>query len=198
MPLPAQVSLGAFGGVNRSTLTGDGPDKTKYRNRRGSVFGIVAEFPVAADVAISLQPNLVQRGTGIAFKIEGEPEARDSLDLQLDYVSVPVLVKIFAAHRRTFVTGGVDVGFLTDATIFDGAGHEDVSHVMKTLDLAAVFGLGVAVIKRQPEITMELRYEQSFLNVANPESNPEGESLPPRFRSTGFQLLVGVMFAVGG
>ena len=196
-PLQAQVVLGAYGGLNRSTLNGDGPQNAKYQNRRGTVFGVVVDLPVAVDVAISVQPSLVQRGTGIAFEIQGEPEPRDSLDLQLDYLSIPVLLKIFAGHRRTFVTGGVDVGFLTSATMFDGAVHEDLSDVMKKVDIAAVFGLGVAVLKRQPEITLELRYTQSLLNIANPESNPEGESLPLRFRSTGLQLLVGVMFAVG-
>ena len=146
---------------------------------------------------IRMQPSLVQRGTGIAFEIKGEPEPRDSLDLRLDYLSIPVLLKIFAGHRRTFVTGGVDVGVLIDATMFDGADHEDLSDVMKNVDIAAIFGLGVVLVKRQPEMTVELRYTQSFLNVANPESDPEGESLPLRFRSTGLQLLIGVMFAVG-
>jgi hypothetical protein len=112
-------------------------------------------------------------------------------------VSIPVLVKIFAGHRRTFVTGGLDVGFLTNATSDDGESSDDISDFMRTADIAAVFGLGVAIVKRQPEITMELRYAQSFLNVANPESDPEIESLPQRFRSTGVQLLLGIIFSLG-
>lgn len=196
-PLAAQTSLGAYGGLNRSVLRGDGPPNTKYRDRHGSVLGIVADFPVATDVAISVQPSFAQRGAGIAFNVEGERERRDSLDVRLDYVSIPVLVKIFAGHRRTFVTGGLDVGFLTKATIHDGANSDDISDLMKTMDIAAVFCLGVAIVKRQPEITMELRYAQSFLNVANPESDPETESLPQRFRSTGLQLLLGITFTLG-
>lgn len=196
-PLPAQVSFGAYGGLNRSELSGDGPPKTKYRQRRGGILGVFAEFPVATDVVISLQPSFARRGAGIAFEIEGEREARDSLNLRLDYLSIPVLMKIYAGHGRTFVTGGVDVGFLTDASIDDGVNSEDATDLMKNMDIAAVLGLGVAIVKRQPEITLELRYAQSFVNVANPESDPESESLPQRFRSTGLQLLLGVMFAVG-
>ncbi len=196
-PVVAQVSLGVYGGVNRSDLSGDGPPKTKYRERRGVVLGFVAEFPVATDVAISVQPSYAQRGARIAFEIKGEQELRDSLDVRLDYISIPVLMKIFAGHRRTFVTAGLDVGFLADATIDDGVNSGDVSDIIRTTDIAAVFGLGVVIVKRQPEITMELRYAQSFLNVANPESDPESESLPQRFRSTGLQLLIGVMFTLG-
>lgn len=196
-PVVAQVSLGVYGGINRSDLSGDGPPRTKYRERRGAVLGVVAEFLVATDVAISVQPSFAQRGAGIAFNLAGERESRDSLDVRLNYLSIPVLMKIFAGHRRTFVTGGVDVGFLVDATVDDGVSSADLSDILKTTDIGAVFGLGVAIVKRQPEITMELRYAQSFLNVANPESDPESESLPQRFRSTGLQLLLGVMFTLG-
>jgi hypothetical protein len=196
-PLAAQASLGAYGGLNRSVLRGDGPRNTKYRDRYGAVLGIVADFPVTTDVAISAQPSFARRGAGIAFKVEGERERRDSLDVRLDYVSIPVLVKIFAGHRRTFVTGGLDVGFLTKATIYDGTNIDDISDIMKAMDIAAVFRPGVAIVKRQPEITIEPRYAQSFLNVANPEADPETESLPQRFRSTGLQLLLGIMFTLG-
>ena len=196
--LAAQVTLSVYGGGARTALSGDGPRDTRYQARIGPVVGVTADFYVTSDVAISIQPSYSQRGTGIAFRDVAADEYRDSVDIRMNYVSVPVLLKVFAVHQRTFVTGGLDFGYLLSATRDDGGGAVDVDNVFKNYDVSVVFGFGVAILKRRPELTVELRYIQSVVNVANPAPPSQGaESLPVRFRLAGLQLLAAVGFTLG-
>jgi hypothetical protein len=48
-----------------------------------------------------------------------------------------------------------------------------------------------------PLLTLELRYEQAILNIANPDEDPEEESLPIRFRTSGFQFYAGLLLPLG-
>ena len=87
----AQVSIGAVLGVNRTGISGDNPAKTSYSAKGGLIAGLVLEIPVAKDVKIVFQPGYRQLKAVIGFEVDGEDEPVDSLDVKLDYVSVPVL-----------------------------------------------------------------------------------------------------------
>jgi len=196
--LSAQVTLSAYGGAVRTAYSGDGPPSTKYHVRLGPVVGVAADFFVASDVAISVQPSYSQRGTNIAFVDVEADKYRDSIAVRTDYVSIPVLAKVFAARQRTFVTGGLDFGYLLSAERDDGSGPTDAKNLFNDYDLSMVFGFGVALHKRRPEITVELRYIHGLLNLADSEAVSAGdEPLPVRFRAAGFQLLGSFGFTLG-
>ncbi len=198
VPLTGQTALGAYGAAALTDLSGDGPPATRYLGRTGYVIGVQGDLFLAADLAISLQPSYAERGARIGYVMPGEEELRDSLDLRLSYVSIPVLLKIIAGHERTFFTGGIDLSFLVDANVEGGDDQEDVSESLSALDVLAVFGFGVAVRKSAPTISLELRYVQSITNVASNQADPDVRPLPVRFRSTGLQLLAAVMLRIGG
>jgi hypothetical protein len=82
----AQFAVGVQVGVNRTNFSGDAPSNTKYTSGTGFAAGIVGEIPLAKNVKLSLQPMYLQRPFGIAFKVEGEEEARDSIDISVNYV----------------------------------------------------------------------------------------------------------------
>lgn len=91
--------LGLVGGLNRAGIQGDAPPNTQYAGATGFLAGVVFEFSVAQDVFVSFQPQYARRGTGIAFAVKGEEQPRDSLDVALSYVSLPVLAKVQALHE---------------------------------------------------------------------------------------------------
>lgn len=196
-PAGAQVAVGVTGGVILSDLSGDAPPKASFGTRPGFAVGIIGELEVAEDVIVSLQPMYLQRGTKIAFEVEGEEEPRDSLDLRLDYLTIPILLKVVTGSGRTYVTGGLDLGFLLDATLTATNEKLNLSDTLKSIDLAAEFGFGVVFPIGRPRLTVEARYLQSILNIAKPEENPEAVSLPLRFRSSGFQFLAGFLIPFG-
>lgn len=194
----AAQRIGAFGGLNRAGIRGDAPAGAEYSSATGWLAGVILELPVATDVLLSVQPTYARRVTGIAFAIRGEEQPRDSLDVTLAYLSMPVLVKVEAAGGRTFVTGGVDVGVLLDATLAGRGPDEDLAPALTSVDLAAQLGVGVTFPVGRPRLTVELRYAQSLLNLAAGGAAAGGGSLPDRFRTNGFALLAGVLLPLGG
>ena len=194
----SQVALGAFGGVDLTNLSGDAPSNTKYRSESGFAVGVVGEFRIANDVWLSLQPTWLQRGAKIAFAVDGEEEAVDSLKVAVNYLSLPLLAKIVSGNGKTYVTGGIDLGFVLDATLSGTADAEHISDTFKPIDLSAIFAFGVMLPIGRPRLTLELRYSQSIINVASSEQDPELYSLPPRFRWSGLQLFAGFLYPLGG
>ena len=204
VPGHGQVTLGVQGGFNRTNLSGDAIDGTKFTSRRGYVVGAVVEFGLTSDVKLSLQPMWQQRGANIAFKVPAEEpnepndtEWRDSLDVTLGYLSLPILLKVTAISGRTYVTGGVNVGYLANATLSDGTTDDDISSVFLSYDVSAVFGFGVAFPIGRPQLTVEARYEQSITNVADPARDADGDPFPVRFRNTGLAFLAAVLIPLG-
>lgn len=190
--------IGFQGGLNRAGIQGDAPPNAQYSGGFGFMAGITFDLPIAQDVFLSLQPMYARRGTGIAYAVEGEEEPRDSLDVTLNYLSVPLLARVRAAHGRTYVTGGVDVAWLMDATLTGRGADEDIASVFENLDIAALFGFGVVFPIGTPRLTTELRYSQSLLNLSAGGTAPGGADLPERFRANGFQLLAGLVIPLGG
>jgi hypothetical protein len=166
---PAQAAVGAFGGVDMTNLSGDAPAKTKYRSETGFAAGAVGEFRIAKDVWLSLQPTWLQRGTKIAFAVEGEEEAVDSLKVAANYL-----------------------------TLASATDSEDIGDTFRPIDLSAVFAFGVMLPVGRPRLTIELRYSQSIINTASSDQDPEVYSLPPRFRWSGLQLFAGFLYPFGG
>jgi hypothetical protein len=196
-PAPAAgQTLGIVGGLNSASIKGDSPENIGWGGRTGLVLGVVGEFRLTDEVNLLVQPTLTNRGANLEVSVPGEPEPVDSGSVSLSYLTVPVLVKVMAGHRRTFVTSGLDFGFLTGATLTEGSDERDVKDRVEDFDVAVNFGFGGVLMTGRPNVTLELRYAQSLTNLAR-DSEDTG-TLPPRFRSSGFQLLAGVLLPLGG
>ena len=189
-------AIGVITGLNLGSIKGDAPDNVKWGGKTGFVLGVAGQLRLADDVDLLVQPTLTNRGGSLGVEVEGMEEPVDSGALALSYFTVPVLIKVHAGHRRTFVTSGLDFGFLTSATLEEGTDETDVKDRLENFDVAVNFGFGGVVFTGKPHVTLELRYSQSLLNLAN-ESTLQ-DALPVRFRSSGFQLLAGVLLPLGG
>ena len=193
----AQISVGAVLGVNRTGISGDKPDGTSFSPNPGLIAGLVLELPVAKDVAIVFQPGFRQSGAKIGFAVPDQEEPVDSLRFRMDYFSIPILLKVITDGGRWYVTSGVDLGWLTSATLstVSGSQETDVKDALTDFDLAVIFGVGRMFPVGRPRITAEIRYSQSLFNLAGDST---GQDLPVRFRASGFQLLAGVLLPLGG
>jgi len=197
----AQPAVGFWGGLNRAHLSGDAPEDAGYQNRLGLAAGVVGEFNLTKDVKLSLQPMYLQRGSKIAFDVPNQAEPRDSLDVKLNYFSLPVMIKVISGNGKTYVSSGLDFGVLLQAESSDlnqDGETQDIKNLFQDFDLAVNLGFGVMLPVGAPLLTFELRYSQSLLNLSKAEENPEAAALPERFRSTGLQLLAGLLIPIGG
>lgn len=196
-PLAGQGVVGIVGGLNFAGISGDEPEDVSYGRETGLVVGALAEIALAEDVSLLVQPSYAQRGTRLLVEVTGLDEPVDSGSVDLDYISVPVLVRVMADNRRLFVTSGFDVAFLSSATLKDGSDESDIADRLKGTDLAVNFGFGGIVRRGSPAVSLELRYSQSLSNLSASEESPDLR-LPVRFRSSGFQVLAGVLLPLGG
>jgi hypothetical protein len=189
-----QLLIGISGGAGKTSFSGDAPDKVQYTSRTGFRAAVVAEIPLGDDIRLSVQPCFARQGTGIAFDV-GLPENHDSLDLALDYLRIPVMARFVAPKGVWFVNGGVDLGFLLDASLDDvnAGGTIDVTNTIGNMDLAMIFGVGFQVSARPVIFTLELRYSQSVLNAGSNSAAESVYGIPVRFRSSGFELLAGAL-----
>ena len=199
-PAMAQPTFGFWGGLNRASLRGDAPENASYGTRLGLSAGVVGEFNLTKDVKLSLQPAYFQRGSTIAFEVPDEDVPRDSLQVKLDYYSLPVLLKVVSGNGKTYVTSGFDFGILSQAELSNLNKDEpaqDIQRLFQDFDVAVNFGFGVMLPLGSPLLNLELRYSQSLNNLSKSEENPEASALPERFRSAGLQLMAGLLWPLG-
>ena len=190
----AEMRFGATAGLNRSSLGGDAPDDAKYNRAVGFGVGVVGDIGLTEDVVLSLQPMYVRRGTNIAFDV-GEEEKRDSLEIRVDYIDCLVLVKVLSDGERFYLSSGLGFGFLTGANINNiHDGESDAKSLFKDYDVSVVFGVGYVIPARGSLVTVELRYQQSLVSVADPDALGSESGLAPRMRFSGLQVLATVLF----
>lgn len=189
-----QFFLGATGGVSSTMLSGDAPSGASYTSLIGFSGGIIGEYAITSSIRLSVQPSYLRRGTGVAYDI-GEKDLRDSLELRLDYVSIPVIVRFMSPKGAWFVNGGLDLGFLLKASLSDvNTGTKlDAKQYVSSVDLAMIVGVGTIVAVTPAFLTFEIRYAQSLLNAGANDQLAAAVGVPVRFRSSGIQLVVGAL-----
>ncbi len=194
----AEWRLGLQGGANNSGLSGDVPSGVSFGRRSAPAAGALVEWRLTGDVWLSLQPMFVGRGTTSQITITGEDKTVAGPTVELDYLAVPVLARIVSGNGHTYVVGGLNPAYLLDARLVDGTTTEDASASLNSFAIAADIGFGVLVPAGRSLLSFEVRYEQSILNLSA-SGQEEGEnSLPVRFRSSGFQFLAGFLWPLGG
>ena len=189
----SEIRLGVTGGLSRYSYSGDKPDKAAYTTQNRAAFGGVFELDVYKGVRLSIQPSVIQKGTGIAYEVEGQKERVDSVSVNTDYFSIPVLVKVFTHSERWFVSSGLEFAWLLDATHVTSATETDITSEFDEFDLAIHFGVGWVKPVGRHEFFIEGRYTQSILNVAS-DSNQESELYGLRLKNSGLLFYVGFLF----
>jgi hypothetical protein len=179
-------------------VAGRAPEGATYGRQFRFAASAVLGYRIGSSVVVRLEPGLVQKGAVVAYELEGVEEPVDSLSLNLDYLSVPVVVQVFTPGGRGFVTGGLELASLSSATLTtEGGGEEtDVKGLLDGSDVAWMFGAGGLVRRGSPQVSLELRYTQSLQKVFGGDSRASG--LPSSLRSSGLSLLAGISWDLGG
>ena len=190
----AGAAIGALGGVTRMSWGGDVPDKGSYGSLMGLTAGAEIDIDIYRSTTLSLQPSFTQKGTKISFEVEGQSERVDSVEVQLDYFVLPLLIKVETLGGRFYVSGGLELGWLLSARYKTPTRDLDAEIDLEKYDLAVDFGIGYTIPAGRTGIWFELRYSQSLVNVGNEDTAPEGVITEPRVKNNGLMLLVGVLY----
>jgi hypothetical protein len=168
------IKYGVKAGGSLTTVTGSDVDGAK--NKFGFNGGVLANF--GFNDMISIQPEVLYSMKGA--KQDGSDDAR----INLNYIDVPVLLKVSTGATGLFFEAGPQVGFLASAKAKSGGISVDIKDEFKTVDFGYAAGVGFQV-ESGPNVG--LRYNGGFTNIAKDASAGTA-------RNSAFQLYVGFMF----
>lgn len=190
----AQVSLGVSGGFTRFKVGGDAPPDGSYANLTGFSFGGLVDVKLLPVVALSFQPSFIQKGSKIAYEVRGQDELVDSVDVRLNYLSLPVMAKVFTRNERWYVSSGLEFGYLLDGQLKTSDQETEIDSLLNDIDLAVNLGVGVLVKMKRPKVFIELRYSQSVTDVIKSNVTLDEMPLAARIKNSGLFLLGGIYF----
>lgn len=149
--------IGAKGGINFATVTGDDFDSPDART--SFYAGLLAEIPVTE--RFSIQPEVFYSGQG--FDITDEPDSQD-VEYQVDYINVPLILKFYIIDGLN-IHAGPQFGFkINEELDFDpnsDDGDIDTDEI-KDFDLGLSTGLGYKIGE---DFFVEARYTYGFSEV---------------------------------
>ncbi|SFZ89597.1 Opacity protein [Flaviramulus basaltis] len=149
--------IGAKGGINFATVTGDDFDSPDART--SFYAGLLAEIPVSE--RFSIQPEVFYSGQG--FDITDEPDEFDA-EYQVDYINVPLILKFYILDGFN-IHAGPQFGFkINEELDFDpnnDGGDTDTDQI-KDFDLGLSAGLGYKIGEN---FFVEARYTYGFSEV---------------------------------
>lgn len=128
------VSFGVKGGVNFSSMTGEDIDNPD--SRTSFHVGALVEIPVSD--MFSVQAEAMYSGKGFDFEYEGTDG--DNAELQLDYIDVPVLAKVYVTKGLS-IEAGPQISFLINEEL-DSNPNSDSGDI--DLDSAESVDFGLA------------------------------------------------------
>jgi len=194
-----EITVGAKGGLNRSTLSVNAPEDPDLRFDGQTDFRVGAFVQFALGAKLALQPEVYYSREG-ARSSEADP----TVTLNLDYFEIPLLLMARLSSRespmypilyagpsvafqsRCRVGGeqeGVSVSFECDNPEFDGALQT------KKTDFRLVFGGGFEILLSRLTIQLDARYN---LGLANLSDSPQAGDVSVKNRGWSFTAGVGV------
>lgn len=184
-----QSYVGIFAGMNSSKLTGDAPEKAKYKSLKGANVGAYIDIKLGKTIWLSLQPSYSQEGTKVSYNVSGKEAPVDSIHIRLNYVSLPLLLKISSTNERWYALAGIEAAMLQNNTVKSHDVEQDVDLSLVEWNVAMHFGAGLRIPVGWPRLFVELRYSQGLVNLTD---EPVDESYIPRVKTTGFKLFAGI------
>jgi hypothetical protein len=177
---------GIKGGVSFSDIPKFGEDleegPTNRRYRLGAAIGGFAAVGLTDMIAFQPELLFVQKG------LETNPFLGETLELDFDYLEVPLLVRMGPSSGQGFhVLAGPSINFLVRAraSVVGAFGDdEDIKDETESIDIGLVFGAGYY----GRLLLFEGRWEEGLSNVPKDPGDDE------TYRNRSFMLLMGIRF----
>jgi outer membrane protein with beta-barrel domain len=183
--------IGFYASLNNTNLKGDKPSGFRFEPGTGFEIGAFFDIKVAEDVLLSFQPGIYRSSSVIRVRDRDniERKFKDSLDLRLDYLSLPLMVKIyFENSKKLYFTTGIQFGILLQTRLSNKSNETNSNKIFESLNLAVNFGLGYKFPIKSNYVFLEMKYAQGILNITD-FNNPD--ELFTRVKLQGIQWTAG-------
>ena len=145
--------------------------------RTGFAFGAYLAHPLTP--TLSFQPEAYYAMKGAKYE-----EGGDTMEFKLNYLQIPLLLKMQPVGGKAFFYAGPDVGINLNAKVkaeFDGVSVETDLDDVKSLDFGLTFGAGMDLNK----ISLEARYT---IGMSSIDDSANADSI----KNSGLMVLVGL------
>lgn len=179
------IRYGIKGGASLTNFSGESSDFWSHKYSFHA--GVLANF--AFNDMISVQPEVQYSQKGAKVSSNGD------YHLNLNYIDVPVLVKVATGATGLFFEAGPQIGFLASSKIKDGSTSADFKDYTHKVDFGYAAGLGFQVANGA---MLGVRYNGGFTNVGKSftTNSPFGPvtTTATNTKNSVFQLYVGYLF----
>jgi hypothetical protein len=172
------MPIGVKAGLNLANLSFDPDDDDDSEIKPGLVIGVVAIWPIRAQVGLQVEALYSQKGAKFS-----DDEFDFEETVHLDYIEIPVLANFTAASndRMSFhVLAGPSFAFNVNAKAkseFEGEEEEDdIDDEVKAADVGFIIGAAV----RTGQLIFDARYNFGLMNILEDEVIDEDESVKTR------------------
>lgn len=186
----AQWDFGAYFGMSRVQLKGDSPKDFSYRASYQPNFGAIINYYFKDDARVSFQPGYAINKPTLAYRDRELGEKRDSIQLNLNHLRLPVYLDIISDNDKWHYVAGIDfqVALNQEGEAIGSDETYDFNDELTNFNPVIVFGLGRRVPIGSSRLSVDLRFGQSILNISN---RPDDQtSLVPRIKTSSFELLL--------
>ena len=195
--LYSQSQIGIYAGLNSGKLSGDSPGRFKYASALNFALGLGYDLQLKEDVFLSFQTSFVNAGSKLQYpkEVDEEEILEDSISLDVNMITVPILLKLISDNKKFQFTGGFELVFPIKFMADNSVESIDLMDGINKVNVNMLFGIGYLIPINKSQLIINLTYSQGITNLANNLEDPD--SLLPRIRYSSFQLTAGWYLPVG-
>ena len=194
-----QSYIGIRAGLNSGKFSGDSPRDLVYKGKIQYNAGVDLDIRLKKDLFLSISPGYLLSGSKLQYPFEDieeeTEEYRDSIDLKLYMISLPIYLKIISDNEKYQFSGGFDLGFPTKVLADNSVEEKDLYNEVNKITVSMVFGLGYRLHIQNSLMLINLGYSQGLTNLAN--NFDDSDSYMPRIRLVTWRLSVAYMLPLG-
>jgi len=174
-----QIRVGVHAGIDAARFRISGVEGGPLKYKSELTGGVSVEAAFSPVVGVQLEGNFSQQGTGLI-----SDDASNALTYSLDYITVPLMIKLAATPQLSF-HAGPQVGFLLSAhqRSISTPGQDDIKDQLEKTSYYAILG---SEYRFSNGVTLGARYNTGFGSI-----NKTGAEI----RNTYFTFRVGYSFS---
>jgi hypothetical protein len=199
--IAGKISFGANLGILTSNVTGTPEGWNDAKSSRSTATGGVY-LNYAYNESFSLQPEIVYASKGFVGNLYEDEWFDVDVTAAFDYIEIPVLARYSFMPGKKFrpcVFAGPSLSYCmaSELTIsqWPASFDVDISSITHTTDFGVVLGAGFGYAVGKGTLTLDIRYQNCFTNVATTgdfEINGSTRTIDvDDFKNYGFAFLVG-------
>lgn len=193
----SQSYIGPQIGLVSGRFAGDSPPNSVYSSKIQYTVGLNFDLRLKDDLFLAFSPGYAKGGSKLQYpkEVDGEQVYEDSINLLLQVVNLPVVIKIISNNGKYQFSGGFMASVPISLSADNNVRENDITDQLNGAAFSMLFGIGYRIPIERSLLVIDLVYAQGLTNLANNIENPD--TYLPRIRYSTFSLTAGWYLPIG-